>query len=102
MRVETLYIFTGEEVVERLGATYIAECRKRSCWNTGRFKRIREKKLAGLDEEIIKTIYSKADYWYSHGLPKEYRCTIDVWDIWIEILDSCVAYDLGCDDCDWR
>lgn len=93
MRAETLYIFTGEEIAEKLGALYIAECRKRSCWNTGRFKRIREKNLAGLNEDIIKTVYSKADYWFSHGLPQEYKCTSDVWETWIKVLGACTEYD---------
>ena len=95
MRVETLYIFTGKEVAETLGARYIAECRKRSCWNTGKFKRIREKNLEGVDEDIIKAVYSKADYWYSHGLPQEYSCTADVREAWIRILGACMEYDLG-------
>lgn len=93
MELELNYVLTGEECAQRLGALYIAECKKRSGWNTGRFKRIREKHLKDVPEEAYKEIMNKCLYWYSHGLPKKFVCSLDMFAYWQKVLLACVEYD---------
>lgn len=94
MKMEMVYVFTGEEVVQKLGALYIAESMQRACWNTGRFKRLRAERLKGIDDQIIWNIGYRAIYWYIHGVPKEYKCDVDTYRAWTTLFMTCAEYDI--------
>lgn len=94
MKYELLYVFTGEEVVQKLGALYIAETTKRCIWNTFRAKRLRKERLKDIDPDIIKVVISKAVYFYSHGVPKEYKCTGEVYSAWVKLFMTCAEIDM--------
>lgn len=93
MNIVLNYILTGEECASRLGALYIAECRRRNVWNTGRFKRIREKHLKDVPEETLKYIYDKCDYWGRKGVPHKFAVDVDTFRCWQAVLNACAEYD---------
>lgn len=93
MELKLNYVLTGEECVQRLGALYIAECTKRSCWNTGRFKRIRAEVLKDIPEERVEEILKKCKQWYSKGVPKTFVIDLDTFQDWQRVLFACAKYD---------
>lgn len=93
MYTELVYVFTGEECANKLGALYIAEFTKRAGWNTGRRKRIWAKHTKDIPEDVYDNIIAKCKYWYSHGLPKEYRVDVEMFGYWQKILRACAEYD---------
>lgn len=94
MRTELVYVFTGEEVVQKLGAMYIAESMQRSCWDTGRFRRLRADRLNGIDTDIVNAIEKRALYWYKHGIPKDYKCDTATYRAWTTLFMTCAEYDI--------
>ena len=95
MKTELVYVFTGEEVVQKLGAMYIAETVQRSCWNTGRFKRLREDRLKDIDPKTIDAIIKRSKEWYNKGIPREYRCDGDTFRAWTTLFMTCAEYDIA-------
>ena len=93
MHTELIYVLTGEECANKLGARYIAEFTKRNSWNTGRRKRIWAKHTKDIPKDIYDNIMAKCRYWYSHGLPKEYRIDAEMLGYWQKILKACAEYD---------